>query len=138
MRAFTSISKPIPTGLKPPFHRLERMSGMRSKSSVRNRPRIGRARENGMRSVSRITRIAVAASLALSAAFSAIAAIGFAGRADTGISGSSATSTTKKPTGGARVALPPTEDPIALSPPIAPPISQPVTQAPPPVTSGGS
>ena len=42
---------------------------------------MGRARENGMQSVSRFTRLAVAGSLILSAVFSVIAAIGFGGHA---------------------------------------------------------
>lgn len=115
------------------------MTGMRSSGpGARNRPRIGRTRENGMRSVSRITRVAVAVSLALSAVFSAIAAFGFAGRASATTSGSSATSASHGSSTGVRVALPPKGDGGALSAPAAPPVSQPVAQAPPPVTSGGS
>jgi hypothetical protein len=90
-----------------------------------------------MRSVSRITRVAIAVSLTLSAIFSAIAALGFAGRASATSAGSSATSVGTGPSTSVRVALPPKGDGGALSAPAAPPLSQPVAQAP-PVTSGGS
>jgi hypothetical protein len=115
------------------------MTGMRSSGpGARNRRRIGRTRENGMRSVSRITSLAVAVSLALSAVVSAIAAFGFAGRANATTGGSSATSAANGSSTGIRLALPPKGDGGALSAPAAPPVSQPVGQAPPPVTSGGS
>ena len=115
------------------------MTGVRSNvSGSRNRPRIRRTRENGMRSVSRVTRLAVAVSLVLSAVFSAIAAIGFAGRASATTAGSSRTTAPNGSSAGVRVALPPKGDAGSASEPVAPPVSQPVTQVPPPVTSGGS
>jgi hypothetical protein len=115
------------------------MTIMRSSSGgLQNRPRIGRARENGMQSVSRITRLTVAVSLMLSAVFSVIAAIGFSGRANAGIGGSSATTTTNGSSTSVRLALPPKGDGSVPIAPVAPPISQPVAQAPPPITSGGS
>lgn len=115
------------------------MTGMRSSvPGTRNRARIGRTREDGMRSVSRITSVAVAVSLTLSAVVSAIAAFGFAGRASATAAGSSAASAGNGSSTGVRVALPPKGDGGALSAPGAPPLSQPVEQAPPPVTSGGS
>jgi hypothetical protein len=90
-----------------------------------------------MRSASRLTRIAVAVSLALSAVFSAVAALGFTGHQGTTSTGDAADSTSARGSSDAqRVALPPTDDEGALSPPFAPPVSAPV-QAP-PVTSGGS
>ena len=91
-----------------------------------------------MRSVSRVTRIAVAASLAGTAFFSAFAAIAFSGHANASTStGSSGTTSARAASDGQRVALPPTGNGGALTAPVAPPISQPVPAGP-PVTSGGS
>ena len=115
------------------------MTGMRSSGpGAQNRSRIGRSRVIGMRSASRITRIAVVVSLTLSAVFSAIAAFGFAGRAGAATSGSSATSAADGASTRVRVALPPKGGGGSLSAPAAPPVSQPVSQTQPPVTSGGS
>jgi len=90
-----------------------------------------------MRSVSRVTRIAVAASLAGTAVFSAVAAIAFSGHANASTSTGSGTTSARAASDGQRVALPPTGNGGALTAPVAPPISQPVPAGP-PVTSGGS
>lgn len=114
------------------------MSDMRTSSRGPSPRRMGRTRERGMQSVSKITRGAVAASLMLAAALSAVAAFGFAGHTSATATGaSSGTTSARGSSDGQRVALPPTGNGGALIPPVAPPISQPV-QAPAPVTSGGS
>ena len=96
---------------------------------------MGRARDNGMQSVSRFTRIAVAASLILSAVFSVIAAMGFGGRASASTGGT--TTAGGGSSTGVRLALPPKGDAGAPPVQVAPPVSQPAYQAP-PVVSGGS
>ncbi len=89
-----------------------------------------------MRSVSRVTRISVAASLALTAVFSAVAGRGFVGRSRASAAGASlASASTNSASDAQRVALPPPNG-GSLSGPAAPPMSQPVVA--PPVTSGGS
>jgi hypothetical protein len=108
---------------------------------VRRGKRVGQVRANGMRSVGRITRLALAASLALTAAFSVLTDLAFPGRssatpATTGASGS--TSSVSQSAGGVRVALPPRGG-GNLAPPVAPPVPQPAVPATQPVaTSGGS
>jgi hypothetical protein len=89
-----------------------------------------------MRSVSRATRVAVAASLAGTAFFSAVASIAFSGHANASTS-TGGTTSARAASDGQRVALPPTGNGGALTAPVAPPISQPVPAGP-PVTSGGS
>ena len=98
---------------------------------------MGRARENGMQSVSRFTRLAVAGSLILSAVFSVIAAIGFGGHASAGTGGTTTTTAGGGSSTDVRLALPPKGDAGAPPVQVAPPIQQSVNQAP-PVVSGGS
>ena len=107
------------------------------RSDGRGASRVGRAREDGMQSVSRFTRLAIAASLILSAVFSVIAAIGFGGRASAGTGGAATSTAGGGSSTDVRLALPPKGSAGAPPVQIAPPISQPVNQAP-PVVSGGS
>ncbi len=78
------------------------------------------ARDRGLRSVSSLTRITVAAAVGLTAAFSAVAAIAFSGRSNT--TGKAAV--TAAPAGGQLVALPPRNGGSLNfpQPPIGPPV----------------
>ncbi len=80
------------------------------------------ARDRGLRSVSFLTRITVAASVGLTAAFSAVAAIAFSGNS-TG-TGTGKTPTTAAPAGGQLVALPPRNGGSLTfpQPPVGPPV----------------
>jgi hypothetical protein len=87
-----------------------------------------------MRSVGRITRLVLAASVALAAVFSAVADVAFPGRSIAATGGQGARSAGTAPT--VRVALPPKNGGDSLTPP-------PVAPAPAPgggsvATSGGS
>ena len=78
------------------------------------------ARDRGLRSVSFLTRITVAASVGLTAAFSAVAAIAFSGNS----TGTGKTPTTAAPAGGQLVALPPRNGGSLNfpQPPVGPPV----------------
>ncbi len=84
------------------------------------------ARDRGLRSVSFLTRITVAASVGLTAAFSAVAAIAFSGNSTgTGTgTGTGNTPTTAAPAGGQLVALPPRNGGSLTfpQPPVGPPV----------------
>ena len=100
------------------------------------RSNLGRVRANGMRSISRATRLTTAASVVLSVVFSAVAALGFAGHSGTTASKGAGPQT---PSAGnvnmGLVALPPKGSGGTLAPPATLPVAQ---SAPAPVTSGGS
>jgi hypothetical protein len=105
---------------------------------VRRGRHVGRIRENGMRSVGRITRWVVAASLALTAVFSVITDIAFPGRSRAGTgTPPAATTVGTGASGTVRVALPPKNGGANLAPPVAPPTQAPVRTAP-VANSGGS
>ena len=78
------------------------------------------ARDRGLRSVSFLTRITVAASVGLTAAFSAVAAIAFSGNSTS----TGKTPTTAAPAGGQLVALPPRNGGSLNfpQPPVGPPV----------------
>ena len=95
-------------------HDLGTLSPMGNRSFDRS------ARDRGLRSVSFLTRITVAASVGLTAAFSAVAAIAFSGHSTT----TGKTPTTAAPAGGQLVALPPRNGGSLNfpQPPIGPPV----------------
>lgn len=97
--------------------------------------RIERVREEGMRSVGRITRLALAASLALAAAFSAVADVAFPGRSDAAGNNERGFGAAQSSDPGVRIALPPPRDQDGLAPPVAPPLPAAEGGS---VTSGGS
>jgi hypothetical protein len=104
------------------------MTGVRSQGvGVGAKRRLGRERDDGMRWVGRITRLALAASVALAALFSVLADVAFPGR--------SSSSEGRRPAQAAvgtdpsvRVALPPRNGGDTLTPPAV---------APAPATGGG-
>ncbi len=114
------------------------MTRMRSDGAwPRTQPRIVQMRENGMESVSHLTRLAVLGSIVLSIVLSVVAALGFAGRSNARTSSALTTAGGDGSSANVRLALPPKGDGGGPPAAVAPPVAQPVPQAP-PVVSGGS
>lgn len=87
-------------------------------TGVRSPRRLGRERDDGIRSVARITRLALAASVAFAAVFSAFADVAFPGRSATSTSGERTVSAAAE---SVRVALPPRNGGETLTPPVTGP-----------------
>jgi hypothetical protein len=132
---FIPISKRIQTESQRPSCSLWRMTRVQTRpSGMGSSRRLARDRENGMRSVGRITRLALAASVALAAVFSALADVAFPGR-----SVQTAGQGARAAVGGdstVRVALPPRNGGDSLTPPITAPM--PAVGSGSVATSGGS
>jgi hypothetical protein len=97
------------------------MTRVRTGSGMGSRRRLSRHREDGMRSVGRITRLAMAASVALAAVFSALADVAFPGRSSSTV-GEHVASASAGTDPTLRVALPPRNRGDSLTPPVTAPV----------------